>query len=414
VNDVLPILCLSDADAYTNNDFNSAALYVSRTASVVEGQPYILHLSATEAVGSTASVLSWQVNWGDGNISTYYASDYEGGVFPVNLAVNHSYFGVATAVLSVTATDTDGTYAATVNNDYDFNQSGRVLTDINSGSSDSAYKPLVQPDGKVLVAGSTNGKLSLARYNPNGQLDNTFNAAGTLPGTLVTSINFSATPSACIALQSDGSILAVGNGSNFMIDIVQRFSPNGVQDTTNFGAAGTLTTDFATAIAVQSDDRIILYGNSKLERFSADGKQQDMTFGTSGSTTTVRGLGVGAITIQPNDAILLAGYDRILFGQDEVVVARYTKDGAIDTTFGRRRSRRSRFSPLWESRSRDGRRRLRNRSPSALQQLDHLRQQSRQRLQRHRRRRPSQERLQPHRRRRRINQRREWEQSRRE
>jgi uncharacterized delta-60 repeat protein len=43
---------------------------------------------------------------------------------------------------------------------------------------------------------------------------------------------------------------------------------------------------------------------------------------------------IGALTIQPDDSILLGGYQRLPYGSDEFEVARYTPDGQIDTTFG--------------------------------------------------------------------------------
>ncbi len=51
---------------------------------------------------------------------------------------------------------------------------GQVVTDF--GTSDqSATAVLVQPDGKIVVAGVSGGQVALARYDSKGNLDTTFN-----------------------------------------------------------------------------------------------------------------------------------------------------------------------------------------------------------------------------------------------
>src|SRR5262249_39104501 len=70
---------------------------------------------------------------------------------------------------------TDGTL------DITFGGTGTVFTDV-SGQSDRAHAVLIQPDGKIVVAG-TGGDgphffFVLARYNANGSLDTTFGNGG--------------------------------------------------------------------------------------------------------------------------------------------------------------------------------------------------------------------------------------------
>jgi len=68
----------------------------------------------------------------------------------------------------------------------------------------------IQPDGKIVVAGhARNGRttdFALARYNPNGSLDTTFDA----DGKVLTHFNGLDQINA-VALQSDGKIVAAGN-----------------------------------------------------------------------------------------------------------------------------------------------------------------------------------------------------------
>lgn len=47
-------------------------------------------------------------------------------------------------------------------------------------STDTGYAVVLQPDGKILVAGESTRNLSLARYNLDGSLDPTFGLGGTV------------------------------------------------------------------------------------------------------------------------------------------------------------------------------------------------------------------------------------------
>ena len=83
---------------------------------------------------------------------------------------------------------------------------------VNSGASSMA----IQPNNFIVAAGqaaanANSSVFALARYIPNGLLDNTFGTGG-----LVTTNfgNGTAASIAAIALQSDGKIVAVGQASN--------------------------------------------------------------------------------------------------------------------------------------------------------------------------------------------------------
>jgi hypothetical protein len=65
----------------------------------------------------------------------------------------------------------------------------------NRNSCDSARAIAIQPDGKVLVAGSSdapNGgsNFALVRYNPDGSMDNTFEDNSIFPGTVLTDFGY--------------------------------------------------------------------------------------------------------------------------------------------------------------------------------------------------------------------------------
>jgi uncharacterized delta-60 repeat protein len=100
---------------------------------------------------------------------------------------------------------------------------------------------------------------------------------------------------------------------------------------TSFGNGGKVTTDFggtddyAYAVAIEQPGKIVVGGSSgpggRLARYIKDGSL-DTTFGSGGSVTTA--LGVTALAIQDNGKIVAAGGG----------LARYNDDGSLDTSFG--------------------------------------------------------------------------------
>lgn len=103
--------------------------------------------------------------------------------------------------------------------------------------------------------------------------------------------------------------------------------------------------DYANAVAVQADGKVIVAGSSvttggtvvSLLRFNRDGGL-DATFGTGGKVLTAIGTLGGdvaqAVAVQADGKILVAGAsDQGATGLDFAVV-RYKADGSLDTTFG--------------------------------------------------------------------------------
>jgi uncharacterized delta-60 repeat protein len=103
--------------------------------------------------------------------------------------------------------NTDGTL------DQTFGSSGKVTTDFSNLGNDKVTSMTLQPDGKIVAAGVTDLRTSqdsfaLARYNPDGSLDNSFGLAGKVTTTFFFDL-FDSSVSA-VALQPDGKIVAVG------------------------------------------------------------------------------------------------------------------------------------------------------------------------------------------------------------
>ncbi len=201
----------------------------------------------------------------------------------------------------------------------------------------------VQSNGKIVAVGGGDRAIVVVRYNTDGSLDTTFDTDGITTTTSVSGDD--SVEGNAMALQSDGKIVAAGalDGDFAMV----RYNTDGSLDTT-FDTDGITTTninpesyDFATAMALQSDGKIVVAGEYRtggaaggrlaLVRYNTDGSL-DTTFDTDGITTTntagpFRIYGVGGVAVQSDDKIVVAA------GAGDWVVARYSSNGSLDTTF---------------------------------------------------------------------------------
>jgi uncharacterized delta-60 repeat protein len=102
--------------------------------------------------------------------------------------------------------------------DAGFGDAGKVSVDPGAGNEvvTAHYHPVVQPDGKILVSGLLENSSGtwpfIARYNPDGQLDNTFGSSGRF----ILYVPMDERPD--LLLQEDGKILLAGpSGENFIL-----------------------------------------------------------------------------------------------------------------------------------------------------------------------------------------------------
>jgi uncharacterized delta-60 repeat protein len=140
--------------------------------------------------------------------------------------------------------------------DTSFSGDGTVLTDLSL----TAYALVLQPDGKIVVAAGSPA-FALVRYLPNGTLDPTFSG----DGTVLTDFRASGAARA-LALQPDGKIVVAGTAAGDFA--LARYLPNGTLDPT-FSSEGTVLTDFGVsfaeghALAMQpKDGRLVAAGIS--------------------------------------------------------------------------------------------------------------------------------------------------------
>ncbi|MFN0139789.1 MAG: cohesin domain-containing protein [Pyrinomonadaceae bacterium] len=102
--------------------------------------------------------------------------------------------------------------------------------------------------------------------------------------------------------------------------------------------------DFAYAVKMQSDGKIIVVGDTDngtntdfgIVRYGTDGSL-DATFGSGGKATFSFGTGfdfVNAVAVQSDGKIILAGYTETTDGNTDFALMRLQSNGTLDTTFG--------------------------------------------------------------------------------
>jgi uncharacterized delta-60 repeat protein len=248
------------------------------------------------------------------------------------IVVAGTSFGDQTSVTAILRYNSD----STIDNSFGVNGDG-VSVVYNGGT----RKMLMQPDGKFITLpytsfGPTTGRAS--RLNSNGTLDFSFGSGGVLFP------NFNGTypnPANAIALQPDGKLLVAGSDTNgATADFkLTRYTVDGMLDT-SFGVSGAVTTGFtaasadvANSVIVQADGRIVLSGTT-------GGGPQRLNFGLARYSSTGALLGKAttdfsmridtgtSLLLQPDGKIVMAGYtsDTNQFGTPtelDVAMARY-------------------------------------------------------------------------------------------
>ncbi|MBI5779238.1 MAG: hypothetical protein HZA49_07265 [Planctomycetes bacterium] len=273
---------------------------------------------------------------GDGVVTTTIGTDSQANAVALQTdgkilaagSASNSDFGLArynTNGALDTTFDTDGVVTATF------------------GNGGEAKAIALQTDGKIVVAGMSNGQVqsefALARYNSDGSLDTAFDTDGIVTTTIGSGAGINA-----MVLQTDGKILAAGSGAGDGFWLA-RYTITGTLDTT-FDTDGIVTPTFAgvpNAIALLTDGKILVTGwiyngsdaDFALVRYNSDGSF-DTTFDTDGVVTTTFNAGSDSgandMVLQTDGKILAAGF--VYSGTNvSFALARYNSNGALDTTF---------------------------------------------------------------------------------
>ncbi|MEO8351226.1 MAG: Ig-like domain-containing protein, partial [Chthoniobacteraceae bacterium] len=196
--------------------------------------------------------------------------------------------------------------------------------DPGSGVNGTVNCLVVQPDGKVIIGGEFSTvqglvRKSIARLNPDGSGDSSFNGDGSLASAVL-----------ALALQPDGKVLVGRESENFGL---ARLNSDGSPDTifnANAYAAIASTEPYYPArvstIVVQPDGRV-LYAGETLLRLHSDGTL-DTGF-ISGAVGSVY-----SMAIQADEKLIVGGYlFNSVTGESRYGLARLNADGSLDDTF---------------------------------------------------------------------------------
>ena len=226
-----------------------------------------------------------------------------------------------------------------------------VVTDF--GGADEARALVVQPDGKIVVVGNSDGNFAVARYLPDLTPDKAFGQGGqviTQTRQMNNGNSYKSEPYSA-ALQPDGKLIVVGSAYKLFTTptfstvspdyAFVRYNTDGSLDD-GFGTSGKVLfsggdgfdpskfrDETATDVAVQSDGKIVASGFERSGGGSAGtviillpSGSPDSSFGEGGLTVAASDYGYGqlnAVTLQPDGKILAAGWTR-RFGADAIVV----------------------------------------------------------------------------------------------
>jgi uncharacterized delta-60 repeat protein len=188
----------------------------------------------------------------------------------------------------------------------------------------------LQSDGQILIGGSftTAGggaRAGIARLNPDGSLDSTFNPGTGFDGVVWT-----------LAVQTDGKVLVGGSFSTFNGTTRSNFA--------RLNTSGSLDTGYNPApnytvydIALQDDGQAVIGGGftqvggatrNGIARVTATGAvDAGVTFGTGANGAVV------AVAIDSSGRFLVGGTFTTFDGTSRTRIARLTSAGAIDSTF---------------------------------------------------------------------------------
>jgi uncharacterized delta-60 repeat protein len=223
---------------------------------------------------------------------------------------------------------------------------GRVKTNI--GQNDFPGGMLLQPDGKIVIAFSTlrsgSSDAAVVRLTSEGALDPSFNGTGSV---FVAVGNGNDDSALAVTLQPDGKLVVAGSTRVAIRTyfLLFRIDSSGVLDT-SFGDLGIVQTaigstdDYAHAVALQTDGKVVAAGRSHggssdraaFARYKSDGTL-DPTFDGDGKLRlNIRPDHSSALTsvfVYPNGAIIGVGS-----GGAQYALARLNPDGSPDSSFG--------------------------------------------------------------------------------
>lgn len=251
-----------------------------------------------------------------------------------------------------------------------FGNQGKVITDFNRWS-DAVNDIAIQPDGKIVAVGyaglpDSTRAFGMARYNPDGTLDNTFGASGKI----TTEFGPNRSEAEAVAIQADGKIVLAGHHYALPYTdhvALARYHPDGTLDSSfdwdgrvlSSLGGGSCSNDSSRAydLAIQPDGRLVIVGHAGIHGGSPEScslvaltvarytplGQLDPSFNNNGvayvsfTSENFPRNGGEAVALQPDGKILAAGWVELTsmgIYRNAMTVARLNPDGTLDGTFG--------------------------------------------------------------------------------
>ncbi len=239
------------------------------------------------------------------------------------------------------------------NNIARLNADGRLDNSFDCAACDfSINSVIVQPDGKIIVAGSVYSSATgtsaarLIRLNADGSLDTSFNPTSPLNDPVTFPTSYSASVR---AIQLDGKILVDigsfnGGGSS---DILYRLNSDGSFDNTFNTIAvggGRLIRTSISKISLQPDGKILIATNTfggtnfsaAFNRYNADGTL-DSTFEpptfTGSTLATTQGFSINDFEVLPDGSIVIVGFFTSVNAVSRVNIVKLLPAGNVDLSF---------------------------------------------------------------------------------
>ena len=247
-----------------------------------------------------------------------------------------------------------------------FGTGGKVTTNFSGSKDDVANAIAIQPsNGKIVVAGHSQDRWLVARYNTGGALDGEFGipksgGTGRQGHQSSTGPNIGSIELNAVAIKSDGKIVVSGHGlSNLGVHVgesarlVFRLETNGEKDDTSSASLNfDRYDDQSRGMALLDNGKTVLGGYTSngtvnefsLSRYNANGSLDD-EFGMTGEVRTSfgsKGAVARSVALLPDGKIVAAGYAKndnstptnASDDHDDFAIARYGKTGAHDISFG--------------------------------------------------------------------------------
>jgi uncharacterized delta-60 repeat protein len=312
----------------------------------------IIRYTSTGAVDTTFNVTGYNIDVFGSTFAQFnaVALQPDGKLIAVGYAgavVGNGHILIARYTSAGILDNTFGDVSGLVRTGYTITNTGTVF--------DQGQAVALQSDNKIVVAGVTNSATGndtiLVRYNTDGTLDTTFDG----DGKKTASISAGDDQANGVVVQSDGKIVVAGSSDTDVM--AARFDTTGALDTAGFASPnGYMITslsaniDKANALALQTDGKIVTAGYAggvtgvvtgkdvALVRYNSNGTL-DSGFGTSG--IKVQNIAGSASQEDEARSVLIQNGKIVIGGvaytngtnRNDFAIARFTSVGALDTSF---------------------------------------------------------------------------------